>query len=119
MAIAGNVRALWMKVIIRAMFDMGNDDERLVAHTAKWLFELRGFIIDGGPFFNGLDNICRLVDLDAEKIRDEAAYLYLLCHRPWRGTGQRYDYERQRWIESCKMAEYPGIEPAPLAERPR
>jgi hypothetical protein len=63
------VRALWIKVIIRAVFDWVayRDSARLFqrklaesAHT--WLFR-------PSELFNSFENVCHMLDIDPEKVR--------------------------------------------------
>jgi hypothetical protein len=63
-------RALWMKVIIRAAFDwvsyrdsMRLDQKKEADKAHKWLFK-------PSAHFNSFENICHLVDLPHDKIRD-------------------------------------------------
>jgi hypothetical protein len=69
------IRALWLKVIIRAVFDwvQYRDSDRLpqkkLADSAKsWLF-------DPNELFNGFANLCESLDVDPEKVRKWACGL--------------------------------------------
>src|SRR5258708_16430852 len=71
---AGN-RALWLKVIIRAVFDwvQYRDSTRLpqkkLADSARdWLFE-------PSELFNGFENICVSLDVDPTRVRKWASGL--------------------------------------------
>ena len=65
-------RALWLKVIIRAVFDYvtyrdcSKFEKRKMAESAHiWLFQ-------PNACFNSFDNICRMLDLNANTIRKRA-----------------------------------------------
>jgi hypothetical protein len=69
------IRALWLKVIIRAVFDwvQYRDSNRLpqkkLADGARsWLFE-------PSDVFNGFENLCFSLDVDPSKIRKWASAL--------------------------------------------
>ena len=69
------IRALWLKVIIRAVFDwvQYRDSTRLpqrkLAEGAKaWLFE-------SNDVFNGFENLCFSLDVDPNRIRKWASEL--------------------------------------------
>lgn len=66
------VRSLWLKVIIRAMFDLASyrdsdklSQRKLAENAYNWLF---------GPseIYNSFENVCRLLDLDPKRIRNRA-----------------------------------------------
>lgn len=66
------VRTLWLKVIIRAIFDWVTyrDSPRLMQKklaesAASWLFE-------DSELFNGFENICGNLDVNPEDIRERA-----------------------------------------------
>lgn len=63
------VKALWIKVIVRAVFDWVtcrySDDIRklkLAQSASAWLFQ-------ASVLFNGFENICFYLDLDPERVR--------------------------------------------------
>lgn len=69
------IRSLWLKVIIRAMFDLASyrDSPKLVhkklAENAKaWLFE-------PNELFNSFESICKFLELDIKKIRVRASMM--------------------------------------------
>jgi len=66
-------RALWLKVIIRAVFDYvtykdcSKLEKKKIADAAGfWLFK-------PNACFNSFDNICKMLDLDADTIRHRAS----------------------------------------------
>jgi hypothetical protein len=68
-------KALWMRVIIRAAFDLASyKDDRRVAlrkyadNAHKWLFEK-------SLLFNSFENICAMLGLPPEPIREWASTL--------------------------------------------
>ena len=67
------VRALWMKVIIRAVFDWVTyrdstklDKMKYAESSYNWLFK-KSFL------FNSFENVCKLLDIDPEKVRHNAS----------------------------------------------
>lgn len=67
------VRALWLKVIIRAMFDWVSYRDspklihkRLADQAHDWLF-------NQSNVFNGFENICNQIDINPEWVRRKAA----------------------------------------------
>lgn len=66
------VRALWLKVIIRAIFDWvtyrDSDklmQKKLAENAHSWLF-------DESELFNGFENVCVYLDVDPDHIRNRA-----------------------------------------------
>jgi hypothetical protein len=67
------VKALWLKVIIRAVFDWVSYRDstkpalkKLAENAENWLFNT------GRNEFNSLENICEVIDLSASKVREWA-----------------------------------------------
>lgn len=65
-------KALWAKVIIRAVFDWVTyrdspkvEKWKVAEAAASWLFE-------PNELFNGFENICRILDISPEQIRAKA-----------------------------------------------
>jgi thymidylate synthase ThyX len=68
-------RALWLKVVVRAVFDYvtykdcSKLDKKRLADTAEtWLFK-------PNICFNGFENICRMLDIDPDRVRERALSL--------------------------------------------
>jgi hypothetical protein len=65
-------RALWLKVVIRAIFDwvcyrdsLKLEKRKMAENAATWLFEPSKLI-------NGLESICHSLDLSPELVREKA-----------------------------------------------
>lgn len=65
-------RALWLKVIIRAIFDwvcyrdsLKVEKKKIADNAYVWLFE-------PSKLFNGLEHVCRCLDISPEKVREVA-----------------------------------------------
>lgn len=90
------IRALWAKVIIRAIFDWVTyrDSPRLdhqkLADTARtWIF-------DESELFNSFDSLCKFLDVSPRHIRDRARqmtkeHVFKIEHRE-RDGGPRLPY---------------------------
>lgn len=63
------IRALWIKVIIRAVFDWVSyrDSDRL--HQRKLAESAEIWLFQPSELFNAFDNICMYIDLDPERVR--------------------------------------------------
>lgn len=69
------VRSLWLKVIIRAMFDLASyrdsprlSHKKLAENAYNWLFETN-------KLFNSFETICSQLKIDAKVIRERAALM--------------------------------------------
>lgn len=66
------VRALWMKVIIRAIFDWVTYRDSTKVDKKKYAESAHDWLFEKNYLFNSFDNVCRYLDISAEKIRIRA-----------------------------------------------
>lgn len=68
-------KALWMRVIIRAAFDLASykEDERLALR--KYADEAKRWLFDKSFLLNSFENVCQMLNLPPDPIRDWATSL--------------------------------------------
>jgi len=64
-------RALWMKVIIRAVFDWVTYRDNTKVDKKKYAESAHEWLFKKNLLFNSFENICRNLDLDPERIRTQ------------------------------------------------
>lgn len=62
-------RALWLKVIIRAVFDWVSYRESTDLQKLKLAESARNWLFEKSELFNGFENVCFQIDLAPEKVR--------------------------------------------------
>lgn len=63
------MRSLWLKVIIRAMFDWASYRDSTKLMQRKLAENARVWLFEPSETFNSFENICRMLDIDIRKIR--------------------------------------------------
>jgi len=66
------VRALWMKVIIRAVFDWVTYRDNTKVDKRKYAESAHDWLFKKNLLFNSFENICKNLDLDPQRIRNQA-----------------------------------------------
>jgi hypothetical protein len=66
------VRALWMKVIIRAVFDWVTYRDSTKVDKLKYAEGAYNWLFQKSLLFNSFENVCKHLDIDAEKVRANA-----------------------------------------------
>lgn len=66
------VRALWMKVIIRAVFDWVTYRDNSKVDKRKYAESAHDWLFKKSLLFNSFENICKNLDLDPQRIRTQA-----------------------------------------------
>lgn len=66
------VRALWMKVIVRAVFDWVTYRDHSKLEKRKHAESAHSWLFDKSLLFNSFDNVCKYLDIDPERIRSRA-----------------------------------------------
>ena len=66
------VRALWMKVIIRAVFDWVTYRDSTKVDKKKYAEGAYAWLFQKNLLFNSFETVCRHLDLDPERIREQA-----------------------------------------------
>lgn len=68
-------KALWMRVIVRAAFDLASykNDNRLALR--KYADDAQKWLFDKSYLFNSFENVCALLGLNPEKVRNWASNL--------------------------------------------
>ena len=66
------VRALWMKVIIRAVFDWVTYRDNTKVDKKKYAESAHDWLFNKNLLFNSFENICRNLDIDPQRIRSKA-----------------------------------------------
>lgn len=66
------IRSLWLKVIIRALFDYASyrhsaklSHKKLASNAYDWMFS-------PNDMFNGFENVCKFLEIDPDKVRERA-----------------------------------------------
>lgn len=67
------VRALWMKVIIRAVFDWVTYRDSTKLDKMKYAESAYNWLFKKSFLFNSFENVCKLLDIDPEKVRHNAS----------------------------------------------
>lgn len=65
------VRALWMKVIIRAVFDWVTYRDNSKVDKRKYAESAHDWLFKKSLLFNSFENICKNLDLDPQRIRNQ------------------------------------------------
>jgi hypothetical protein len=63
------IRVLWLKVIIRAVFDYVSYKDSLKLNQRKVAEAAANWLFEESEIFNGFANICVQLDLSAERVR--------------------------------------------------
>lgn len=63
------VRALWMKVIIRAVFDWVTYKDSTKLDKRKYAESADAWLFQKNLLFNSFENVCKQLDMDPERIR--------------------------------------------------
>lgn len=66
------VRALWMKVIIRAVFDWVTYRDNTKVDKRKYAESAHDWLFKKSILFNSFENICKNLDIDPQRIRTQA-----------------------------------------------
>jgi hypothetical protein len=66
------VRALWMKVIVRAVFDWVTYRDNTKVDKKKYAEAAYEWLFNKSLLFNSFENICKNLDIDASRIRAQA-----------------------------------------------
>lgn len=66
------VRALWMKVIIRAVFDWVTYRDNTKVDKRKYAESAHDWLFKKSLLFNSFENICKNLDIDPHRIRSQA-----------------------------------------------
>ena len=66
------IRALWMKVIIRAVFDWVTYRDSTKIDKLKYAESAHSWLFQKSFLFNSFENVCKHLDIDAEKVRSNA-----------------------------------------------
>jgi hypothetical protein len=66
------VRALWMKVIIRAVFDWVTYRDSTKIDKLKYAESAHDWLFEKNVLFNSFENVCRHLDIDPIVIRQHA-----------------------------------------------
>lgn len=63
------LQALWVRVIIRAAFDLAShkDDRKLACK--KWALDAEKWLFSPSYLFNSFENVCSMIGIDPEKFR--------------------------------------------------
>lgn len=63
------LQALWVRVIIRAAFDLAShkDDRKLACK--KWALDAEKWLFSPSYLFNSFENVCAMIGIDPEKFR--------------------------------------------------
>ena len=65
------IRALWLKVIIRAVFDWVTYRDSTKLEKRKYAESADVWLFHKSTLFNSFENVCRQLDLDPEQIRNQ------------------------------------------------
>jgi len=65
------IRALWLKVIIRAVFDWVTYRDSTKLDKRKYADSADAWLFQKNLLFNSFDNVCRQLDLDPNQIREQ------------------------------------------------
>lgn len=63
------LRALWVRVIVRAAFDMASHKEDRKVSCRKWADDAERWLFQKSYLFNSFVSICSMLDIDPEKFR--------------------------------------------------
>lgn len=63
------VRALWIRVIVRAVYDWVSYRDSIKLQKKKDAFSAERWLFHPNKTFNGFENVCYIVGVDPEKIR--------------------------------------------------
>ena len=63
------IRVLWLKVIIRAVFDWVTYRDSNKLDKKKCADSAQNWLFNENELFNGLDNVCVILELSSERVR--------------------------------------------------
>lgn len=72
---SAGIRALWLKVVIRAVFDWVQYRDSTRLPQKKLADSAKGWLFEPSELFNGFENLCESLDVDPNKIRKWASGL--------------------------------------------
>lgn len=107
------VRALWMKVIIRAVFDWVTYRDNTKLDKRKYAESAHEWIFKKSLLFNSFDNICRYLDIDPDRIRLQAQKM--TKDDVAKIEHMERDYESEELEELIEEDEKPVLKPASMA----
>lgn len=65
-------RALWAKVIIRAILDWVNYRDSTKLQQMKMAEQAYTWLFKPSELFNGFENVCKMLDIDPDYVREQA-----------------------------------------------
>ena len=69
------VRALWLKVILRAIFDWITYRDSTKLMQRKLAENAQSWLFKPNCLFNSFENICKYLDVDVDTVRDRASHM--------------------------------------------
>ncbi len=69
------LRALWVRVIVRAAYDVASHKDDKKVNCRKWAEDAERWLFSPSFLFNSFENICFMLSIDPEKFRSWAKNL--------------------------------------------
>jgi hypothetical protein len=65
----GGIRILWIRVILRAMYDWISYRDSFDVQKLKWAQQAEEWLFKDSSLFNGLNNVCHLINITPSMVR--------------------------------------------------
>ena len=110
------VRALWLKVIIRAVFDWVTYKDSTKLDKKKYAEGADAWLFQKSLLFNSFENVCRQLDLDPNQIREQVRKMTKDDVSKIEHLERDYEDEEEKPVLKPRRMSYPRL-PAASSER--
>jgi len=107
-------RALWMKVIIRAVFDWVTYRDNTKVDKKKYAESAHEWLFKKSILFNSFENICKNLDLDPERIRKQTLKMTKDDVAKIEHMERDYEVEEEKPVLKPSRMTYPRLASKPI-----